>query len=481
MQMTVTDENSYRNPSYNHDESKTCDGPDSRSSNSSYSSQSSMKTIGTKLQRQRGKLWLVIAIILVVIVAVVTVSLAIYFSQGSWNREQVKQAGIVGDTVFNDTTLEMSLKKQYSLDTAMTSNKPSKRPKNENVTNTPTATTQEEFVPIQMNTWTNLNNVPVEHTEATHKTATAVTYGSTTTVNTTAVLHTSPTMNMNHTGNVSERLSEIPYNPDEVKELTVQCRARYHGDWETMIVSRHFKDSVNTLIVVGRRLLDVTVLHPNIIYHISVHNESMVLTLRFKQFTCEDLANYTCTVRHALENALEKADISIFMPDINMEVPHAIVEGKEIDLECTAKVWQSSATIVWKFKPQNSTQYLDFSIYPVTDVIKNNCSTLIKSVMTFTPTTFENSSNFRCQLQYNWTDPLVVQKDYVDTKLLVVPSNYCEGKQHFNIHPHPFGPCTLVVYCLDTSPLVYEVECEPGQCYDYVKTACVSNATMSKA
>lgn len=54
-----------------------------------------------------------------------------------------------------------------------------------------------------------------------------------------------------------------------------------------------------------------------------------------------------------------------------------------------------------------------------------------------------------------------------------VTGSYCDGKELSTLHPHPHGPCTLAVICVESGPLVFEVDCEPDHCFDYVTKACV--------
>ena len=61
---------------------------------------------------------------------------------------------------------------------------------------------------------------------------------------------------------------------------------------------------------------------------------------------------------------------------------------------------------------------------------------------------------------------------------MFIPETFCDDKRQFTINKHPYEPCSLVVYCLSTGPLVYEIECDPGECYDAQTTKCVDEALV---
>ena len=113
------------------------------------------------------------------------------------------------------------------------------------------------------------------------------------------------------------------------------------------------------------------------------------------------------------------------MPEPVIILPHAIVENREITLRCVTEVWGSSATIVWKFKPEFSTTFMDFSVPPANKITKKNCSTAINSSLVFNASMFEDGADFRCEIQDRF-NPQVVQQTSSDVTLKVVPSKCAE-------------------------------------------------------
>lgn len=276
--------------------------------------------------------------------------------------------------------------------------------------------------------------------------------------------------------NLSATMSSILYHPDEVKSITLKCQGRHQGDWRTLTIRRQFKDGYEPVAVAvlnDGNEVEVFKFYPNVSHLIDIKEFDVTLTLTFDPFLCEELTNFTCALANLQETASARANISIYMPEPVIRLPHSIVEDKKVVLRCVTEVWGSSAKVVWRFKPEYNTNFMDFSVEPVNNITRKNCTTVINSTLEFNPTMYEDGADFRCEIRDHVFHPQVIQKVHSDIKLKVVPSNFCEGKRQFTIHPHPHGPCTLVVYCLDTGPLVYEIECEPGHCYDYVKTACV--------
>lgn len=89
------------------------------------------------------------------------------------------------------------------------------------------------------------------------------------------------------------------------------------------------------------------------------------------------------------------------------------------------------------------------------------------------------------QFSFHWHNGFVILKIYqkeIDSLqfryLFSFTESFCDDKRQFTINKHPYEPCSLVVYCLNTGPLVYEIECEPGQCYDANSTKCVEDSVV---
>ena len=106
-----------------------------------------------------------------------------------------------------------------------------------------------------------------------------------------------------------------------------------------------------------------------------------------------------------------------------MKLPHSVVENLLITLQCTVDVFDTNATVIWKFRPSGSDRFMDFSVAPVTEVTqKSQCTYYINSTLTFTPTMYENGSDFRCELSVPWWNPSIVQEKSAAAVLRVLPS-----------------------------------------------------------
>ncbi|XP_052282711.1 uncharacterized protein LOC127879734 [Dreissena polymorpha] len=280
--------------------------------------------------------------------------------------------------------------------------------------------------------------------------------------------------------NLTVAMNDILFNPTDVTSLTLRCDGSYRGRLESLTIRKQFKDGFEPIAVAifnDSNFVEVVKLYPNITHLVDVTSDSVTLSLNLDPFRCIDLTNYTCSVVDEEDVARAEAPISVFLPEPLLGVPHAVVEARELTLQCLAEIWHQNGDVVWKFKPPQATRFMLFSVPPVTTVKYNNCTTVVNSTLTFNVTSFEHDAEFRCEIVPRWPDPQVIQTRFSDVTLKVVPGNYCEGKRPNTIYPHPHGPCTLVVYCLSTGPLVFEIECEPNHCYDYVKTACVLRDT----
>lgn len=110
------------------------------------------------------------------------------------------------------------------------------------------------------------------------------------------------------------------------------------------------------------------------------------------------------------------------MPEPEIYLPHAIVEDRVVTLQCITEVWGSSATLSWKFKPANNLKFMDFSVAPITNSTRKNCTTVINSTLVFNPTMYEDGAEFRCQLIDKLYHPQVIQTPSSEVTLKVVPS-----------------------------------------------------------
>ncbi|KAL4228335.1 hypothetical protein ACF0H5_013765 [Mactra antiquata] len=515
--MQKKEDQGYRNPAYIHDEGPLGDGPDTRSSlsTSSTSSRSSNKVMGTKL-KVKGRQWYfwLAVIILIVIVIIVTVTTILVLKNKSDYEPTSSQVLLVNVSKTDNVTTSTSMTSSSSPttehhhttrevttttlrtttatttteQTAMTTQSSTSQPTHsieERVSKTTTTTTT--AAPSTVNTTTRDTTVKIKSTtttpvQTTRKSTIASTTTSTTqtkapvtTVTSQTSLQTTTTYVTN--GNLSVAMSTILYNPDDVKSVTLRCNGRHKGDWKTITIRRQFKDSYEPVavgVLNNNNDVEVFKFYPNVSHTISFGEYDVALTLVFDPFSCHQLTNFTCAFANEFESVTGRADIAIYMPPPQITLPHSIVENSELTLNCVAEVWGSTGSLVWKFKPEYATNFMEFSVEPTVDVETTNCTTRINSTLNFNPTMYENGAEFRCEIVDTFIHSQVKQTQSDDVTFKVVPSNYCEGKRQFTIHPHPHGPCTLVVYCLDTGPLVYEIECEPGQCYDYVKTACVA-------
>lgn len=131
-----------------------------------------------------------------------------------------------------------------------------------------------------------------------------------------------------------------------------------------------------------------------------------------------------CALKLITETKILMFFIAVFMPEPVMSLPHSIVEDAEVSLNCVAEVWGFDSTIVWKFKPEFSTKFLDFSVAPSNNFTTTNCSTVINSTLTFNISMYENGAAFRCQIVSNWTNPYVIQPSSSDVIVKVVPSKF---------------------------------------------------------
>ncbi|XP_045156355.2 uncharacterized protein LOC123522909 [Mercenaria mercenaria] len=497
--MRNKEDQGYRNPAYIYDEGRGGGGPDSRSG-SSTSSKSSMKIISTKLKGQGRRRWLTLALILVIaIVIIIAVTTAIYFTRNNNKGSSTGNGGEFQHTITIETSTSVPNTTTKPVSTAPPTSKLTSTLSVSTKTTKPTTKQHVTSATISATTTTTASTTTQSSTLQTSQpttrrttTTTVVTTTTSATTSTTSSVNTQPSTNItivsstkdptnNKSGNLSVTMSDILYHPDEVKSVTLRCEGRHQGDWRTLTIRRQFKDGyepVGVAVLNEENEVEVFKFYPNVTHVISIVDNDVTLTLTFDPFLCAELTNFTCAMANAEETATTRANISIYMPEPVITLPHAIVEDRKISLRCVTEVWGSDATVVWKFKPEYNTKFMDFSVQPANNITRKNCSTVINSSLEFNPTMYEDGADFRCEIKDQTFHPQVIQETSSDVTLKVVPSTYCEGKRQFTIHPHPHGPCTLVVYCLDTGPLVYEIECEPGHCYDYVKTACVPENTL---
>ena len=109
-----------------------------------------------------------------------------------------------------------------------------------------------------------------------------------------------------------------------------------------------------------------------------------------------------------------------------MEIPHSVIENKNISLECVVTLWGDESSLVWKFKPETSDTFMTFNVEPDYNVTDDDCITTISSTLTFAPTMYEHGAEFRCMIEPRENDSRILRdSDYAGVSLHVVPSKCC--------------------------------------------------------
>jgi len=103
-----------------------------------------------------------------------------------------------------------------------------------------------------------------------------------------------------------------------------------------------------------------------------------------------------------------------------LSIPKAIVEGKNVTLECSANIYGINGSLKWKFRPPGAQRFFDLTINPVTSHGWANCTTTLNSSLDFLPRSADNGSAFRCEVVVNGID--VPEPMVADSTFLVVPS-----------------------------------------------------------
>ena len=108
-----------------------------------------------------------------------------------------------------------------------------------------------------------------------------------------------------------------------------------------------------------------------------------------------------------------------------MEIPHSVIENKNISLECGVTLWGNESSLVWKFKPETSDTFMTFNVAPVNNITYDDCITTITTTLTFAPTMYEHGAEFRCQIEPRESDVRILRdSDYAGVNLKVVPSKF---------------------------------------------------------
>ena len=119
--------------------------------------------------------------------------------------------------------------------------------------------------------------------------------------------------------------------------------------------------------------------------------------------------------------------LSLYISVINdppvMEIPHSVVEARNISLVCEVTLWGNYSSLVWKFKPESSNAFMSFNVDPAVNKTHEGCLTTISSNLTFSPSMYEHGAEFRCQVDSSYNNSRVLKEsEYVDVSLQVVPS-----------------------------------------------------------
>ncbi|XP_021365674.1 uncharacterized protein LOC110458339 isoform X2 [Mizuhopecten yessoensis] len=259
------------------------------------------------------------------------------------------------------------------------------------------------------------------------------------------------------------------------KKLTLTCEAINVAGWSDLHIIRHDADVKETvgIVTAGFQYPSVSVLDPDFSSQISYKNDAVAFVLESDIPYCSGVTNYSCIVRAVPGTFTAVTEVKVKQLEPSVIVPKSVVAEKNITLQCSAEIHGQSGTIKWKIRPPGMQSFYDLSTSPVTSQTFSNCSTSINSTLIFVPKTSDNGSHFRCVVE--GSDGAIEKADYpkTDVEFNVIPDTFCADKAVYTIHTHPYSPCNLVIYCFQTGPLVYEINCDPGTCYDKDNTKCI--------
>ncbi|XP_069138363.1 uncharacterized protein [Argopecten irradians] len=261
----------------------------------------------------------------------------------------------------------------------------------------------------------------------------------------------------------------------ERKKLTLTCEAINMAGWSDLYILRNGNDIPETVGTVraGFQFPSVSVLDPDFSSQISYKDDAIAFILESDNPYCSKVTNYTCVVRAIPGTFTAVTEVKVRQIEPTIIVPKSVVAENNITLQCSAEIHGQRGTLKWKIRPPGMQTFYDLSTSPVTSQTFSNCSNFINSTLVFLPKASDNGSHFRCVIE--GADGATQQVDYpkTDVEFHVIPNTFCVNKPPYTIHTHPYSPCKLVIYCFPTGPLVYEINCDPGTCYDKDNTKCV--------
>ncbi|KAK3575876.1 hypothetical protein CHS0354_029825 [Potamilus streckersoni] len=219
-------------------------------------------------------------------------------------------------------------------------------------------------------------------------------------------------------------MSNIDIQFDD-EPVNITCEVNHIEDWTTLSILRMFRDIPEPLVMVVRTYSSVPVVHTLVTANISTEffqssDGNILLTIKFAKMRCEDIANYSCIVDSKRGSKKSIANITVSLQPPHLDVPHNIVEDKDISLRCSIEIFGSKGSIVWKLKSPNASKFEEFIMQPAHNKHVGNCSSTLRSVMTFTPTKYESGSVFRCEVQGAIQPPYVKQHLHSQAELHVV-------------------------------------------------------------
>ncbi|XP_060068831.1 uncharacterized protein LOC132548945 [Ylistrum balloti] len=261
----------------------------------------------------------------------------------------------------------------------------------------------------------------------------------------------------------------------ENKKLTLTCEAMNMDGWSDLYILRHGNDNPRTVgtVKAGFQYPSVSILDADFSSQISYKDDAIVFVLESDIPYCSKEANYTCIVRALPGTFTAVTEVKVKQIEPTISVPKSVIAERNITLQCSADIHGQRGNLRWKIRPPGMQSFYDLNTTPVTSQKFSNCSTSINSTLIFLPKASDNGSHFRCVIE--GADGAIDNADYpkTDVEFHVIPATFCDDKPAYTIHTHPYSPCNLVIYCFQTGPLVYEINCDPGTCYDKERTKCV--------
>ncbi|XP_046574727.1 uncharacterized protein LOC124282747 isoform X2 [Haliotis rubra] len=245
------------------------------------------------------------------------------------------------------------------------------------------------------------------------------------------------------------------------------CAVKFVDVWNYLLVVHDTPTEVVPIITLnpnGSYSMAKEDIKSNLIVTVDARDESVILTLTFKNVSCSDEGNYACTLftsedMYTAHGLLEIVNIPT---QPRLSLPVELISNRKIKepISCVGNVGYPEGFLFLQMKSKSSPHFTTLPAHVTYD--RRECHVTATAQLTgFSPTLEANGTIIRCAIE---NSRLLSRDDDVSTAavMAVLPDNICGQTVNGSIR-HPYS-CSKSIVCTNSVPSVGQC---PGElCFD---------------